>query len=262
MTALAVWQRRRRPYLIVGWLWYVVTLLPVIGLVQAGDQALADRFTYVPLIGPSIMTVWLAREAAASHRWLRPALGAIAAAVLVAFGVRAWQQTRTWRDGVTLFEQALSVTPDNPVARHNLGRALALSNRIDEAVDNYEAALALDPNRVTTRIALGAALQRRGRLDDARAQYEAALRIDPASSEAHNNLGLVLAIGDREDARSHYLEAIRLDPENTDAMVNLATLLYDEGRRDAAVAMLERALAIDPFDENARYNLRQLRARR
>ncbi len=261
VTIVAIEQRRRRPYLLAGWLWYLVTLVPVIGFVQAGEQAMADRFTYVPLLGIFVMIAWGAKDLLEARPSWRPAAAAAAVVVVVALAGAAWRQTRTWRDGETLFSHALSATRDNALARHNLARALSDEGRLDEAIANYETATRLDPNRVVTRIALGAALQRAGRRDEARLQYEEALRADPESPGAHNNLGLLLASDAPEAARAHYERALRTDPQNVDALTNLATLLASEGHKDEAEALLVRALRIDPFDEAARHNLDAIRGR-
>lgn len=262
ITVAAV-RATRRPYLLWGWLWYLVTLVPVIGLVQAGEQAMADRFTYVPLLGPFVAVAWGARDLLAPRAaWRRPA--AIAAAVVVvALAAGAWRQTATWRDGTTLFRHALSVTRDNGLARHNLAKALSEQGRVQEAVEQYDAALRLDPDRAVTRTSLGGALLRLNRIEEARGHLEEAVRRDPADARARTNLGLVRAReGRRGEARAEYAEAIRLNPESVDAMTNLATLEFEAGRADEAMRLLERALAIDPTNETARFNLDAIRRRR
>ena len=260
VTALALILARPAPYLLWGWCWYLATLVPVIGLVQAGEQAMADRFSYVPLVGPFVAVSWGARDLVAWRpAWRRPVAAAAVAAVVL-LGVAAWFQTRVWRDGATLFRHALATTRDNAVARHNLARALSGQGQIEEAVEHYETALRLDPDRAVTRVSLGGALLKLGRTDEARRHLEEAVSRDPADAGAHANLGLALVRSGRRDAgRAEYEEALVLDPANADAMTNLATLEHEAGRTGEAIRLLERAVAADPTNETARDNLEQLR---
>jgi Tfp pilus assembly protein PilF len=276
VTAVAVWQRRSRPFLLVGWLWYLGTLVPVIGLVQVGATAMADRFTYIPLIGVFVALAWLVPVSPAP----RP-VAAAAVAVLALLAVRARAQVGVWRDSATLFAHALSVDEGNPLAHVNLAVELDARGDANGAAAHLERALVLRPDMLTARIALGNNLVRRGRADEAIAQYRAAiasdptsaralnnlgwlqlqlgrldeaidsleraLRIDPGLATAHNDLGMARARrGESAAARAHFERAVAADPGYADAHNNLAAMLLSEGRVDEAVAHAERAIAARP----------------
>jgi tetratricopeptide (TPR) repeat protein len=207
VTAVAWRLRATRPYLLVGWLWYLGTLVPVIGLTQAGEQAMADRFTYVPQIGITTALVWLLPAGAG----LPLAVGA--AVVLALLATRTRAQIAVWRSSETLFAHALAVDERNPVAHLNLGYALG----------------------------------RRGALDGARRHLERALELRPQSPRAHVGLGNVLASsGHPDEAVAHYGEALAMDPESEHALANLGFTLAGQGRTDEAIALYRRALAVDP----------------
>ena len=192
VTAAAIWWRRQRPYLLVGWLWYVGMLIPVIGLVQVGAQAEADRFTYLPQIGLSIALVWAVADACRSGPRSRP-MGAVAAACgLAILVVSAWRQTSYWCDSQTLWTHTLACTSQNTTAENNLGILLAERGRFDEAIVYYQKALEIEPNNVVAHDNLGIALVERGRIGEAMAHYRRALEIDPRYATAHNNLGVAL----------------------------------------------------------------------
>src|SRR5437660_12724311 len=165
----------RRPWLLVGWLWYVVTLLPVIGLVQVGDLAMADRYTYVPLIGPFIMLAWSAAEIVRRRPAWRSTVAASAGVLLAGCAVATGLQLRYWRSSMTLFEHAVEVIPDNYVAHLSLGNALAEQGRLDDAIAHYSAALRVKPDLATAHGNLGVILARQGTPEEAGAQYAAAL---------------------------------------------------------------------------------------
>jgi hypothetical protein len=221
---------RERPWLIVGWLWYLVTLLPVIGLVQVGDQAMADRYTYVPLIGPFIMVAWSVKDVMARWPAARAPVGIIAMGLLAICPAITWLQLRHWRSSVTLFTHAAAVIPDNYVAQVQLGNALAEQGRFAEAIDRYRAALRVKPDLAEAHGNLGALLAQEGRLDEAIAEYAEALRLNPNLADAHNNLGVALAAqGQVELAIRHYAEALRLNPNHQTARDNLARALAARG---------------------------------
>ncbi len=250
---------RTHPYLEAGWLWYLVTLLPVIGLVQVGAQARADRYMYIPMTGLSIMAAWGAAEAVQHWPRTKPAVAALAGAWCVVMVVLTWQQIPYWQDSQTLFRRALDVTSDNGVAHNNLGLALAaMPGRLPEAIAEYEEALRIEPSHAEARNNLGAALlQTAGRETDAIAQFEAALRIRPDYPEAHNNLGNALAaMPDRlPQAIGQYEAALRIRPDYADAHNGLGSALLGAGRSGEAIAQFEAALRIDPGSAEAHYNL-------
>ncbi len=222
VTAAAIRWARSRPYVLVGWLWYLGTLVPVIGLVQVGDQAMADRYTYVPLVGVFIAVAWGARDLAARWRSARVAVPWLAAVVLVVLTVAAWNQARYWRDNIALYEHAMAVVKGDPLLHYNLANELRERGRLAEAAQHYEEALRFDPNYAAAHTNLGPILAQQGRLDDAIAHYVAALRIKPDLAEAHNNLGMLLAErGNIEEAIPHFQEAVRIKPAMEAARRNL-----------------------------------------
>jgi len=263
VSVLVIWLAPRQPWLMVGWLWYAVTLLPVIGLVQVGAQAMADRYTYVPLIGPFIMLAWSAAELGRRRpRWRAMAAAAIAI-VLAGCAAATGLQVRYWRSSMTLFEHAVDVIPDNYVAQLQLGNALAEQGRLDDAIARYGAALRVKPDLAKAHGNLGAVLAQQGKLDRAVAHYAEALRLNPDLPETHNNLGAALAGQGRiEEAIAHYENALRLKPGYPDAHANLGLALAAQGKIDLAIAHYAEALRLNPDQPGARYNLdRALAAR-
>jgi tetratricopeptide (TPR) repeat protein len=226
VTLAAVVLSRRRPYVIVGWLWYVVTLLPVIGLVQVGGQGMADRYTYLPLVGIFVIAVWGAADALSGAGIARPALVCTAVVVVAAYAAAAHRQLQAWRDSTRLWTHALEATTDNYRAENAVGALLIDAGRVDDAVPHLAAAVRLEPAFAEAHNNLGAALARRGALTEAIAHYREALRISPGLAQAHNNLGLALArSGDVDGAVRELREAVRLAPDRGDFRYNLAVLL-------------------------------------
>jgi tetratricopeptide (TPR) repeat protein len=251
VTAAVVWQRRRRPYLLVGWLWYVGTLVPVIGVVQAGAAAMADRFTYVPLVGVFVALTWLVPAAPAPRL-----AAAVAGVVLALLAVQTRAQIGVWRDSATLFAHALAVDERNPVAHVNLGVELGVRGDLDGAVSHIERALELRPDLVVARIALGNMLMRRGRPEDAITHYRAAVAADPASARALTNLGYAqLQLGRLDEAIASLEAALRVDPDFPTAHNDLGMARARRGEADAARAHFERAVAVDPRYAEAHNNL-------
>jgi len=260
----------RHPYLAVGWFWYLVTLTPVIGIIQVGGQARADRYMYVPMIGLAIMVVWGAADLLAGRPRLIAALAGVACIGCV---VLTWRQTGYWRDSVSLFQHAVDVTERNDVAQHNLGNALLeIPGRLPDAVAHLEAALAINPESAGAHTDLGIALsQMPGRLPDAIAQYRAAVRIDPNLPIPHADLGTALLnAGAIAEATTECQTALRLDPDFAQARdcLNAAeanpaetqfsmamALAKTPGRLPEAIAHFEAALRIDPKNAEAQNNL-------
>ena len=280
---------RVRPYLLVGWLWFLGTLVPVIGIVQVGKQPMADRYTYVPSIGLFVMVVWGTNELL---RWLRTPRVTSAALSLTAiaiFAVLARQQVDRWRSGVVLWQQTIAVTADNYLAENNLGWDLALEGRPaeaiphyqeairlsprfvggrtnlalalvalgrnDEAVPQYEEALRLTPQNYLVHMNLAYALSRQGRLDEAVAHFTEAIRLKADYVEAHNGLGLTLAKkGDVDGAIRHYREALSFMPKFPEAHNNLGAALASQGKLDEAIAQFSEALRLKPAFVDAHNN--------
>jgi len=258
ITILVVRCRSERPYLTVGWLWYLVTLLPVIGLVQVGAQARADRYMYVPMAGVLIMLAWGAADLVRrSPRAKIPAVAFAASAVLACVPV-TWAQLQTWANSEALFQHALQVTDENWVAHHNLGVALSSQpGRLPEAISHYQAALEIQPQSARAHTDLGNALVRiPGRLPEAIAEFQAALKITPGSPIPHNNLGNAYSrVSKLADAIGEYQAALRLDPDYAEAHNNLGSVLARSGRLPEAVNEFQAALRLDADNAEAHANL-------
>jgi len=253
ITVLVLRVFPRWPYLAVGWLWYLVTLLPVIGLVQAGAQARADRFTYIPMIGISIALVWGASEALAA--WPRIRL-ALAAAVCSACLVLTWLQVGYWRDSVSLYQHAIDATSDNYVARFNLASVLEARGDPAGAVAELREAVRIRPYFATAHAELGQLLATEGQPGEALGELQAAVRMKPDSADAHFRLGSVLGtLGRAGDAASEFAQTIRLEPENADAHYNLGIALAQREMLPDAVRELSAAVRLKPEDVDARFNL-------
>jgi Tfp pilus assembly protein PilF len=262
ISLAVVWRGRRQPYLPVGWFWYLVTLAPVIGLVQVGNQAWADRYTYVPLIGLFIIAAWGARDLTAGlpgARVLRPlGAGIILAALLVCTMI----QVHRWRNSVTLFEHTLAVTADNYVIQNNLGVALASQGKIKEAAPHFLEALRLNPNNARAQNRLGEELLAQGKIAAATAKFQRASKLKPDWAEPYNNLGRVDAYQGRMDqAVARFQKAVALDPNFAAAYKNLGFALASRGEKQKAVEILRKAVELDPGDLEAQNILHDLKTR-
>src|SRR5262245_32702583 len=261
VTVLVIRAVRRRPYLAVGWLWYLGTLVPVIGIVQVGLQSMADRYTYIPIIGLSIMIAWGIPDLLATWRWRSVALGISAAVVLLACAVGTWAQVRHWRNSTTLFEHALNVTARNWVAHGNLGIVVAGQGKIAEARAHYAEALALKPEYAEAHNNLGFHLADEGKIADAISHYWAALRLKPDYAEAHYNLGIALAkLGKIKEATEHFSAAVRIRPDYAEAHNNLGIALATQGQVNEAIARFSEALRLKPDFVEAQRNLDLVRS--
>jgi len=251
-----VW-RRRQPWLLVGWVWFVVTLLPVIGLVQVGLQFMADRYTYIPLTGLFLALVWgLAELVARGPAGLRTALQATGGLALLGCLALTALQVRTWQNAETLFRHALAVSPDRFTALNNLARALGKLGRIEEAAAHFEAALALRPGAPLPLYNLGLIAARQGDLERARARYEAALHSQPDYAPARFELANLLANqGQLEQAAAHYRACLRTAPGVPEVHRNLALVLVRLGALQEAVAHFRAALRLDPDQPEAHSQL-------
>jgi Flp pilus assembly protein TadD len=243
-----VWRvRKSKPYLLTGWLWYVGMLVPVIGLVQVGFQAMADRYTYLPLIGVFVGVTFGVVDWAERLRLKSTFL--IPVAVLVLGGclfVTAWQ-LRFWQDSETLFRRALTVTKDNPIAQYNLGTALGEAGQLQEAIKHFREALRLEPNSAMAYNNLGAALAQTGQTQEAIKCFREALRLKPDDALTCNNLGAALAqTGHPQEAIEQYQEALRFKPDLPEAYCDLGVTLTEVGRPTEAITRFERALQLEP----------------
>jgi Tfp pilus assembly protein PilF len=242
-----------------GWFWYLGMLVPVIGFVQVGEQARADRYMYLPQIGLGLLATWGAMELFAKRRRGREVLIAMALLIVTGLVADSYFQTSSWRDSETLWNQALANTSNNYIAHNELGNALMKKGQLDEAVVHFQKALEICPDCPEIHSNLGHALVLKGNWADAIASYRAAMRVLPNYANAHNNLGISLAeVGKTDEALAEFHEALRIDGDHRDAHCNLAILLLQLGRRDEAVAHLREALRLKPDDAKVKAQLRQL----
>jgi tetratricopeptide (TPR) repeat protein len=262
LSALAIGMRKSRTFIIVGWLWYLVTLLPVIGLVQVGSQAMADRYTYVPLIGIFIVLAWGVPELLGRvlrKEWQVVAVGAALVLILTALTHR---QAGYWRDSETLFRHTLEVTENNAVAHNSLGLALAEQKRLPEALEQYNAALSIRPHYFQARVNMAVALADQGRHAEAESHYAAALRIRSDDAQVHINMGNTLKhLGRFQEAHAHFSEALRIEPESADAYYNWGLALAKEGRLEEAAERYVMGLRLDPEDAQLHNNFGNVLAR-
>ena len=238
---------RSKPYLAVGWLWYIGTLVPAIGLVQAGLwPAIADRFTYVPFIGLFFIIAWGVPALVVQWQYREIKLGTLAAALFAILAVTTYSQVGYWRNSITLFEHALDVTNNNYIVQHKLGEALKLQNKTVAAAKHYSEALQIKPDFFPTRLNLGIILRDEGKLNEAIDCFSSALRLKPDRAEPHYELGITLEKqGDFDGAIRHYLEALRIKPDYAKAHNNLAIILSRQKKRKEAVFHFHEAIRID-----------------
>jgi tetratricopeptide (TPR) repeat protein len=249
ISGLACWQIRRRPYLAVGWFWFLGTLVPVIGIVQVGDQALADRYTYFPLIGLLIALTFVAVELAGKFHISKTTLTASAVLILAACLALTEKQVGYWRDSQTLFTHALSVTRDNALAHLNLGVALQELRQPDLAIVEYHKALQLDPNRCEVYNNIARILNDKGKPAEALEYCRSAAGLNPKSPAVHDRLGIILTeLGRYDEATSELSEAIRLDANYAQAQFQMGRTLLKMGRNVEAVSHLRIALKIEPHN--------------
>jgi tetratricopeptide (TPR) repeat protein len=249
-----VWNARRQPQFVLGWLWYLGTLVPVIGLVQVGSQSMADRYSYLPLIGIFIMVAWSLPSSVLERPRLK-IIAAVTAVVLLGIcAALSCRQLRYWQNSVTLFEHALAVTGPNDVAHLNLGNAFLANGKIQDAISHYEQALWVRPAEAHSNI--GSALMRLGRVPEAVGHFEQALLVKPDYAEAHYNLGLALAqLGNLQEAMNHWEQALRIKPDYAEAHYNLGGALWQTGNTQEAIAHWEQALRINPHYADAHRSL-------
>jgi tetratricopeptide (TPR) repeat protein len=247
---------RRRPYLLTGWLWYLIMLVPVIGIVQVGSQARADRYTYLPQIGLYLLLTWATADLCAGWRYRRAVLGGCSTSILIALIFSARAQTSYWRNSESLWTHTLACTTDNFICLNNLGLALLKNGNVDEAIHHFQTALEIRPGFAEAHYNLGCALLKKGSVDEAIHHFQQALRIKPDSAEAHNNLGNALfKMGREYEALSHFQKALQIKPDYTEAHSNLGNALLEMGSLDEAIVHYQQALEIKPDYAEAQYNL-------
>jgi len=245
VSAVAWARRRKQPYLMVGWFWYLVMLVPVLVLIQQGAEVRCDRYTYLPQIGLYIMAAWGAPALCTGWRCRRVVLGSVAVAIVGGLLAGAYVQTSYWKDSISLWTHALACTSDNFLAQNDLGTALGDQGKWDEAIGHYERALQLMPDNAEVHFNFAVALAGKKQWDEAIEHYTQALRLQPDYPEAHNNLGVALARQAKwDEAIRHFEHALRLKPDFAEACNNLGLMLAARGKWDEARQQFQRALAL------------------
>jgi protein O-mannosyl-transferase len=294
ITALVVRSWKRRPYLAVGWLWFVVALLPVIGVIQVGAQASADRYTYVPLIGLFVMIAWGVPDVMVGSA-RTPALRFASIAIVATCALLSSRQVQHWRNSLALWQHAVDATPDNYFAHASLGYVLWKAGKLDDAIAQYNQSLRLRSDFAETHNNLGVALAQQGQLAAALPQFSEAIRLKPEFTAARDNLtattarmrtldgelsGYAAAVSDRpndlvahneygaalaaqgrvDEAIEQFVQALRIDSSQADVHYNLGMMLERKGRMKEAAASFEAALRLNPSHGAARQALASLAA--
>jgi tetratricopeptide (TPR) repeat protein len=260
VSILCVAKKRSSPYLVVGWFWFLGMLVPVIGFLQVGEQARADRYTYLPQNGLCLLVAWGALELFAKWRRGREALAVLALCTITGLTALSHLQASYWRDSETLWNHSLAVTSNNQVAHNNLGNALMQKKgRLDEAIVHFQKALEIRPDYPDANNNLGYALWSKGRGVEAIALFRTVLRVRPNYAKARNNLAISLAeSGKAEEAIEQFKEALRIDGNYAEAHRNFGILLLQLGRSNEGIAHLSEALRLQPDDSELRAQLREL----
>jgi Tfp pilus assembly protein PilF len=247
ITVLVIRKARKIPYITVGWLWYVVTLIPVIGIVQVGLQAMSDRYTYVTLIGLFVIIAWGANDLLSKWSHRKMWLGTLAAILLPVLMVLTWKQVQYWENSITLFKHTLKHTSNNLLVHNYLGTTLGMQGRTEEAIEHYLQAVRLKPDYVEAHNNLGIALGMQGRTEEAIEHFLKVSQLKPDDARVHNNLGNALGMqGRTEEAIEHFLKALQLKPDYAGAHNNLGIALGVQGRTEGAIEHFLKALQLNP----------------
>ena len=257
ISAIALREARRRPYLITGWLWFLGTLVPVIGLVQVGvGPAMADRYHYIPSIGLFIAIIFGLADLAIAWRIGRVSIAVVSTAVLLVFGSLTALQVSRWRDSMTLFERTLSVTSDNLVIHYNFGHFLGQQGKYDEAVPHFAEALRIKPDFFDALINMGVSLSEQGKSAEAISYYHRALGVEPHNAKAHMQLALALVKQEKgDDALQEAYKALEFAPNDADIRTNLGLMLARRKELSEAATQLNEALRLNPNSAEAHNNL-------
>jgi protein O-mannosyl-transferase len=256
ITALVLRPAGNKPYLPVGWFWFLGTLVPVIGIVQVGNQALADRYSYIPLVGIFVMAAWGTADWLQQRPSLRTPAAVIWAVGLAAFGIGAAVQCGYWKNSETLFRHALKVTSGNYIAHHSLGTALVKAGRVAEAKPHFAAAVQAKPLYARAQSDFGLALVLDGKIDEGIDHYRVAIGARPDLAKPHYNLACALSLqGKPQEAIPEYQEALRLEPENAEARAALGAVLAEAGQYEQAAGSFKELVRLTPADWQAHFNL-------
>jgi Flp pilus assembly protein TadD len=256
VSGLCFLRRKTSPHLVAGWLWYLGMLVPVIGIIQVGAQARADRYTYLPQIGLWFALSWELVVLTKAWPFRHRLLSISAAAVLVVLSACTWNQTKVWRSSESLWRHTLAVTSDNFVAHYNLGHVLGQQRKYDEAILHFNEVLRMSPDFFDALLNMGITLFEQGKLDEAITYYRRALGVQPQSSKAHMQLALALVQqGKNDEALQEFRKAAELGPEDPNVRTNLGLMLARQGKLSEATSQLEEALKLNPNNAEAHNNL-------
>jgi tetratricopeptide (TPR) repeat protein len=254
-SAFACWKARKYPYLIVGLAWYLITLLPVIGILQVGWHAMADRYTYIPLIGIFIAAAWGMNDLVEGRPWGKAALAVTTGAVVGVLMILSWIQVGHWKNSVRLFEYVVKASPGNALAHNNLGSAYQDERRMQEAIAQYHEAIRIKPFFLKGYVNLALAMDREGRSDIAIAFFQHIIMNWPQFGAGHAMLADILKKQDKpSEAITRYLESLQIE-EFPEVHVRLGHLLADDGKTEEAAFHFYRALEMNPSLVDARVNL-------
>jgi tetratricopeptide (TPR) repeat protein len=256
----AVWvSARKKPYLATGWFWYLGTLVPVIGLVQAGGQSMADRYTYLPSIGIFLLLVWAWHARVCRRQRPRALAAATALAVIAVLALATRSQLALWSSDVTLFEHAVRVTRDNYLAHYGLGHTFVTQGRNREAEAEYREALRIKPRAAIAHFSLGSLQQSEGRDDEALQHFAESIRLNPGYADAHYNSGVIYQRRKEFDkAIAAYDRALRIAPGHARAHINVGNILDEQGRSALAESHFREAVQADPGLAEAHFSLGRL----
>jgi len=261
ITTTAIKLIRKAPYFVVGWFWYLGTLIPVIGFITLGPHHLiADRYAYLPLIGIFIIAAWGVPELISKWRYKEKVLSISVGIIIPTLLVTTWWQVNHWKNSITVFKHAIRVTdkkyPGSPVVHNNLGIALVAEGKNEEAISHYKMAIKLKPSHANAHNNLGNALSAERKIEEAISHYKMAIKIKPSHANAHNNLGNALSAERKiEEAISHYKMAIKIKPDFAEAYFNLGAFLSADGKNEEAISHYKMAIKIKPDYADAYNNL-------
>jgi tetratricopeptide (TPR) repeat protein len=254
--SMGVWWGRNSRYLVVGWLWYLGTLVPAAGLIQVGGQSMADRHTYIPAIGIFIMLIWGVAESAQAMRLRTAWLATASLGLIISMMVLTRQQVGHWKDSITLFEHTVSTTDGNYLVHNNLGTALLERGDVDAAIENFSKVLEVRPHSDRGLYNMALALRAQGKVEESAHYLARALQSNPSMAEAYNNLGIILISQNRpEDAITLFREAIEIAPRMEQAHSNLGTAFISQGLVDEALVHFSKAVELNPYKAKSYNNL-------